>query len=223
MDYEVLSPVLSADEAMKPDAPAVHERLANLSNAAMRPGGLLDEGEDGAGSNIANQFEFRLGDIEEGFRQADIIVEKETETVPVHQGYIEPHAGTAQWGADGKLTIWSSSQGQFTVRDHTARFLGIPIADVKAIPHGDRRGIRRQDRGLRGAGGGAALPQEWPPGQGADVPQGSVRGYRPDLWNQDQGQVGRHQRRQNGCRRVDADLRGWEHSPARRFPQAPSA
>ena len=59
---------------------------------------------------------------------------RETETVPVHQGYIEPHAGTAQWGVDGKLTIWSSSQGQFTVRDHTARFMGIPVADVKAIP-----------------------------------------------------------------------------------------
>ena len=134
VDYEVLTPVLSADEAMKDGAPAVHERLASLSNPALRPGGLLDEGEDGAGSNIANQFEFRLGDVEEGFKQADVIVEKETETVPVHQGYIEPHAGTAQWGVDGKLTIWSSSQGQFTVRDHTARFLGISIADVKAIP-----------------------------------------------------------------------------------------
>ena len=134
VDYEVLTPVLSADDAMKPDAPTVHEKLASLANPAMRPGGLLDDDDDTKGSNIANHFEFRLGDVEQGFKEAEIIVEKETETVPVHQGYIEPHAGTAQWGADGKLTIWSSSQGQFTVRDHTARFMGIPVADVKAIP-----------------------------------------------------------------------------------------
>ncbi len=134
VDYEVLPPVLSADEAMKPGAPLLHDRLAGLSNAAMRPGGLLDDDDPTQGSNIANHFEFGLGDVEQGFKEADVIVEKETETVPVHQGYIEPHAGTAQWGPDGKLTIWSSSQGQFTVRDHTARFMGIPIADVKAVP-----------------------------------------------------------------------------------------
>ncbi len=134
VDYEVLPPALSADEAMQPGAPVLHEKLASLSNPALRPGGLLDDDDDTAGSNVANHFEFRLGDVEQGFKDADVIVEKETATVPVHQGYIEPHAGTAQWGADGKLTIWSSSQGQFTVRDHTARFMGIPVADVKAIP-----------------------------------------------------------------------------------------
>ena len=134
VDYEVLPPVLSADEAMKPGAPLLHDRLAGLSNAALRPGGLLDDDDPTAGSNIANHFEFRLGDVDQGFKEAEVIVEKETVTVPVHQGYIEPHAGTAQWGPDGKLTLWSSSQGQFTVRDHTARFMGIPIADVKAVP-----------------------------------------------------------------------------------------
>ena len=134
VDYEVLPPVLSAEEAMQPGAPALHEKLASLSNPALRPGGLLDDDDDRQGSNIANHFEFRLGDVEQGFKDAEVIVEKETATVPVHQGYIEPHAGTAQWGADGKLTIWSSSQGQFTVRDHTARFMGLPVADVKAVP-----------------------------------------------------------------------------------------
>ena len=134
VDYEVLPPVLSAAAAMAPGAPVLHEKLASLSNPALRPGGYLDEDDDTPGTNIANHFEFRLGDVEQGFQDADFIVEKEAVTVPVHQGYIEPHAGTAQWGSDGKLTIWSSSQGQFTVRDHTARFMGIPVADVKAIP-----------------------------------------------------------------------------------------
>ena len=134
VDYEVLPPVLSAEEAMQPGAPVLHEKLASLSNPALRPGGLLDDDDAGVGSNIANHFEFRLGDVARGFADAEVIVEKETVTVPVHQGYIEPHAGTAHWGPDGKLTIWSSSQGQFTVRDHTARFMGIPISEVKAVP-----------------------------------------------------------------------------------------
>ena len=134
VDYEVLPPVLSAADAVKPDAPILHERLAALSNPALRPGGYMDDDDATPATNIANQFEFRLGDVEQGFKDADVIVEKVTATAPVHQGYIEPHAGTAHWQADGKLTIWSSSQGQFTVRDHTARFMGIPVADVKAIP-----------------------------------------------------------------------------------------
>ena len=133
VDYEVLKPVLTAEQSMKADAPILHERLASVSSAALRPGGLLDDDAESMRTNVANQFEFKLGDVEQGFKDADVIVEKETTTQAVHQGYIEPHACTAQWGADGNLTIWSGSQGQFTVRDHTARFLGIPVSQVKAV------------------------------------------------------------------------------------------
>jgi CO/xanthine dehydrogenase Mo-binding subunit len=45
----------------------------------------------------------------------------------VHQGYIEPHTATAQWNSDGTLTIWSSSQGHFNVRDQTARLMDMPV------------------------------------------------------------------------------------------------
>ena len=134
VEYEVLPPVLTAEDAMAPKSPILHDRLASVSNPAVRPGGYKDEGEDSDSTNVANHFEFRLGDVEQGFKDADVVVEKETDTSAVHQGYIEPQAGVAHWQAAGKLTIWSSSQGQFTVRDHPARFLGIPVADVKAIP-----------------------------------------------------------------------------------------
>ncbi|SUZ94137.1 uncharacterized protein METZ01_LOCUS46991 [marine metagenome] len=134
VDYEVLTPVLCAADAMKPDAPILHERLAAVSSPALRPGGLLEDDAESMRTNISNQFEFNLGDLEQGFKDADIIVEKETTTQAVHQGYIEPQAGVAHWQSDGKVTVWSSSQGQFTVRDQTARFLGIPVGQVKAIP-----------------------------------------------------------------------------------------
>ena len=134
VDYEVLPPVMDAREAMQPDAPLLHERLAGMTTASIRAGGVLDDDDPRNGTNIANHFEFKLGDIDQGFQEADVIVEKETATVAVHQGYIEPHCGTAQWHEDGALTIWSSSQGQFMVRDYTARLVGIPVSKVKAIP-----------------------------------------------------------------------------------------
>ena len=134
VEYEVLTPVMDAKEAMQAGAPLVHERLAGMTTASIRAGGVLDDDDASDGTNIANHFEFKLGDLEQGFAEADVIVEKETSTVAVHQGYIEPHCATAQWHEDGALTIWSSSQGQFMVRDYTARLVGIPVSKVKAIP-----------------------------------------------------------------------------------------
>src|SRR5919201_839780 len=123
-----------AAEAMREGAPLLHERLAPLTNPRIRPGGFLNDDDPTPGSNLANHFEFRLGDIEQGFREAEVIVEHETFTPAIHQGYIEPHSGTAQWHSDGTLTLWSSSQGHFNVRDQTARLLNMPISKVKAIP-----------------------------------------------------------------------------------------
>ena len=134
VDYEVLPPVMDAKAAMQSDAPLLHERLAGMATASIRAGGVLDDDDPRNGTNIANHFEFKLGDLDRGFQEADVVVEKETATVAVHQGYIEPHCGTAQWHEDGSLTIWSSSQGQFMVRDYTARLVGIPVSKVKAIP-----------------------------------------------------------------------------------------
>ena len=134
VEYEELPPVLSAEEAMKPGASLLHERLASLSNINLRPGGTLSDDDPTPGSNLANRFEFRLGDVAKGFQDADIIVEHETFTSPIHQGYIEPHTGTAMWHNDGTLTIWSSSQGHFNVRDQTARLINMPVSKVRAIP-----------------------------------------------------------------------------------------
>lgn len=134
VDYEVLPPVLDAKQAMQPDAPILHERLMSLANPNIRPGGLREEDDPSAGSNVANHFVFEVGDVAQGFREADVIVEREFRTMPVHQGYIEPHSATALWNADGFLTIWCSSQGHFAMREQTARILGIPVSKVKVIP-----------------------------------------------------------------------------------------
>ena len=114
--------------------PSLHEQLATLTNPTIRAGVFRGDDEEQSGTNVASHIEFTLGDVEEGFRQADEIVEHETHTAAVHQGYIEPHSATAQWHPDGHITVWSSSQGHFMVRDQTATILGLPVSRVTAIP-----------------------------------------------------------------------------------------
>jgi xanthine dehydrogenase molybdenum-binding subunit len=134
VEYEVLPPVLSAQEAMREDAPILHERLMPLANPNIRPGGLRDDDDNGPSTNVANHFVFEVGDVAQGFREADVIVEREYRTASVHQGYIEPHSATAYWAKDGSLTIWCSSQGHFAMREQTARTVGIPVSKVKVVP-----------------------------------------------------------------------------------------
>ena len=134
VDYEVLPFVTDVLDSMKEDAPLLHERLANVSDPNIRPGGLRSDDDTSKSSNVANHFVFELGDLDKGFSEADLIVEREFRTQSVHQGYIETHTATASWGEDGNLTIWCSSQGQFNIRDQTALLLGIPVSNIRVIP-----------------------------------------------------------------------------------------
>ena len=134
VEYEVLPPVLNVLDAMKDDAPVVHERLANNSSANVRTGGLRSDDDPAVSNNIANHFFFELGDIDQGFAEADLVVEREFNTATVHQGYIEPHSATAHWSSDGKITIWCSSQGHFNIRDQSAMILGVSVSDIRVIP-----------------------------------------------------------------------------------------
>ena len=133
VEYEVLLPVLNAYDAMKDDAPILHERLLSLSDPAFRVGAYGDT-EAEKGTNVPNHFEFRMGDVQQGFDEADAVVEREYHTKAVHQGYIEPHSATALWNTDGDITVWTSSQGHFALRDHTSNILGVAVSRVKLVP-----------------------------------------------------------------------------------------
>ncbi len=106
VDYEVLPHVMDVEAAMAPDAPLLHD---NVFTAGVEP-------KPTKPSNITKMVRFAKGDIEAGFKEADIIIERRYTTKPVHQGYIEPHACLVSVAADGQCTIFSSSQGQFMVR-----------------------------------------------------------------------------------------------------------
>jgi CO/xanthine dehydrogenase Mo-binding subunit len=124
IDYEVLPGVVEVRAAMQPAAPLLHDDLFTdeLGKPATKP------------SNVAKHFRFEKGDIAKGFAQAKVVVEREFHTATVHQGYIEPHNATALWNADGHLSIWTSTQGAFTVRQQVAELVDLPISHVKVIP-----------------------------------------------------------------------------------------
>ncbi len=85
-------------------------------------------------TNIAKHFHFEKGDVAGGFAKAKVIVEREFNTATVHQGYIEPHAATAVWNPDGRITIWCCTQGTFSVRHQCALLLGVPLGNIKVVP-----------------------------------------------------------------------------------------
>ncbi len=124
VEYEVLPPVLEVRQAMEPDAPILHENLrtSSLGETGDKP------------SNVASHFQHKKGDIDKGFDEADIIIDREFVTGTVHQGYIEPHNATALYNPDGQLTVWCSTQGAFTVREQLAEILQYPISKIKVVP-----------------------------------------------------------------------------------------
>ena len=130
VDYEVLPPVLDVLEAMKEGAPLIHETLTSRNKQEW-----IAPGDDtGVHSNIASHVQFRRGDPDRAFEDADVVVEREFTTKMVHQGYIEPHNSTAYWSPEGNVTVWTSTQGHFLIRKQTAEILDIPESQVKVVP-----------------------------------------------------------------------------------------
>jgi CO/xanthine dehydrogenase Mo-binding subunit len=121
VDYEPLPHVIDAVAAMRPGAPILHEDL-------------ITDGVDPAPtepSNVAKRVEFTLGDVEAGFAAADVVIEREFDTQPVHQAYIEPHACVASVAEDGQAELWVTTQGHYVVRAHCARLLGMDISKIR--------------------------------------------------------------------------------------------
>src|SRR6516162_6026310 len=122
VDYEVLPPVMSVEDSMKPDAPILLPGLRNK-----------EEGPDKQ-TNVATHLQFKRGDIDEGFKSADYVAEREFKTAMVHQGYIEPHNAVGIYNADGHATIYCSTQGSFVVRSLSAAVLGISEGKIRVVP-----------------------------------------------------------------------------------------
>jgi len=123
VEYDVLEPVMSVDAAMAQGAPILHDDMVTK--------GMKDAKGP---TNIAARMEMKRGDVEKGFAEADVVVERVYRTPTIHQGYIEPHACVARIGEDNRTIVWCTTQGPFAVRDQVAAILDIDPALVKVVP-----------------------------------------------------------------------------------------
>ncbi|MBM3934812.1 MAG: xanthine dehydrogenase family protein molybdopterin-binding subunit [SAR202 cluster bacterium] len=124
VEYEPLPAVLTAPEGMAKGAQLLHDNLRTTE---------VNQ-EKGPLSNVAEHIQYKMGDLDKGFAQADVVVEREFNTATVHQGYIEPQVTTALWNNDGRILIWTSTQGAFTVRGEIAKILDVPDSTIRVTP-----------------------------------------------------------------------------------------
>ncbi len=125
VDYEPMEPVVDVERAVRPESSLVHDDLYTWEFA----GGPSD-----TPSNIARRVELSRGDVEQGFVESDIVLERLFRGGTVHQGYLEPQACTVDIGEDGHLTVYSSSQISFNLRDTLSIILGLPQDTITVTP-----------------------------------------------------------------------------------------
>lgn len=121
VDYEVLPHVTDVEAAMAPDAPILHDHILT---EGIKPKPMQR-------SNIAHRYQFGHGDLDDGFKAADVVLERTFRTEATHQGYIEPHACLADLKADGSGSIWCCTQGHYMVRTMCAELLGLDISRLR--------------------------------------------------------------------------------------------
>ncbi|WP_309493066.1 xanthine dehydrogenase family protein molybdopterin-binding subunit [Candidatus Hecatella orcuttiae] len=116
--YEVLPAVFDPEEAMKPEAPIIHPDVPLVKGK----GNLRDP-----------VFDYGVGDVEKGFKEADYVFENRYTTQRQAHCCLEPDVGIASWDPSGKLTYWTSVQGAFIVRGILARGLNMPENMIRVI------------------------------------------------------------------------------------------
>ncbi len=108
VDYELLPAVFDPRDAMKEDAPKIHER-----------------------GNLLSYDKLRKGDVEDGFEKADVIIERTYQVPFLEHAYIEPDMAMAYPQPDGTVLVEGPMQAPFTVRRNIAPVLGLPINKVR--------------------------------------------------------------------------------------------
>ena len=112
-DYEPLPVVTGPKEAARADSPTIHEKHEH--------------------GNFLAHFHLESGDLEKGFAEADVIIEREYKTQTVEHAFIEPEAALAMPEANGRLTVYCGGQIPFNDRDQIAATLNVPQDRIRVI------------------------------------------------------------------------------------------
>ncbi len=121
VDYEILPHVIDPVEAMKPGAPILHDhvRTKGVDGAKDKP------------TNVTERLFYGMGDVEKGFAEADVIVEHEFDSKPMHQAYIEPQGCVASYTDDGQIELWCCTQGTHVYRDRMAALFKMSSSKIR--------------------------------------------------------------------------------------------
>jgi CO/xanthine dehydrogenase Mo-binding subunit len=136
IDYEVLESVDDAAQAMTDEVLVWPQGVpsAGASMASLH-GGDAETGSGAVASNIDERRVFERGDALTALESAHVVIDRRYSTSWIHQAYLEPHAVVAQPGVrPGQVTVYTSTQGQYTVRNEVAGALGLRERDVRVEP-----------------------------------------------------------------------------------------
>ena len=125
VEYEETEPLLDPVEALKPGAKLIHPEVMHYKGL---PKPLKEP------TNDFIYITWGKGDIEAGFRQADVIVENTFTTPVVHHSYIEPHSCVVSTATDGSAEFWSCSKVPYGVREQVANALKLPQEKLNFNP-----------------------------------------------------------------------------------------
>jgi CO/xanthine dehydrogenase Mo-binding subunit len=123
VEYGELPAVLTVEEALAPDAPIVHERLADYFKVFP----AISKG------NSLSYTEIAEGDVARAWSECEIIVEGEFETPAQAHLAMEPCGALAEIDAQGRVTLWSANQSVFRVQANVCESLGLPMARLRCV------------------------------------------------------------------------------------------
>src|SRR6266852_5795149 len=147
VEYEVLPAVIDPVAAVQPGSPLARiqekdttsEIAGGGAHAAVAEEEVEDTQKEDLSQNVSDKAHYHGGDMDAGWREAEVVVERTYTTSFVHQSYIEPQSIVVVPSASGRqLTVWPSSQGMFAVRSDVALALDIPERQVRveSVPLG---------------------------------------------------------------------------------------
>jgi CO/xanthine dehydrogenase Mo-binding subunit len=118
VEYEELPTVFEAETAMRDEAPVLHPDYRAYPHAPSQYFSDLP--------NVHSHVTWHIGDVEQGFAQADRVFEHTFRTPHVHQGYIEPHAAVVAMNPHGRVEVWLSNKMPFRTRTLLADAIQVP-------------------------------------------------------------------------------------------------
>lgn len=127
VEYERLPWVTGLDEALADDAPILHHKPGQ-----QRPHRGFEEDIERTHPNVCSFSRQSWGDIEAAFKVADLVVEGEYRYPMCYAYAMEPYTAVACW-RDRELTVWSSAQHPYMVREDLAHCFGLPLSSVRVI------------------------------------------------------------------------------------------